>query len=197
MGGKAQRPAFRRRQYKKIPRSLRHRILEFYRFAGVESLHPQALSQLPGSLNRQLQLFNHRTLFLRIAFFKNCDASELNELVSMIAQEYTWPGNTVVQEGESARGLYMISRGFVKGTFQGATRALLTTPDFFGDESLATEVPSRLTISSITLSQFMFLESVLCQPIGCLPHEPRRRGNLGSRGVTDPYGGRCPTPPIP
>ena len=108
-------------QHKKIPNSLRRQVLEFYRFAGVDEQGPQALTSLPSSLVKQLQLFNNRALFLRIAFFKACDATELTRLVRrglsdswlsetfgnrgvlcfcqvpMLAREYVWPGNTVVQ----------------------------------------------------------------------------------------------------
>jgi CRP-like cAMP-binding protein len=163
-------------KHKRLPDSLRRRILEFYRFAGIEQTPPM-LSQLPSSLHMQLQLFMNRTLFLQVAFFKGCEAGTLGQLMGLLKQEYTSMGFVMVHEGQTARGLFMISRGFVACTRHGLTKALLTSPHFFGEESLdPAEVHSHLTVTTSTLSHFMFLERQ--KFLGFLEGEPRLRDRI-------------------
>lgn len=58
-----------------------------------------------------------------------------------------------------ASGLHMVARGFLKLTKGGTLVSILTSNDFFGEESLLAEAPSTLTITTITPSQYMVLET--------------------------------------
>ena len=52
----------------------------------------------------------------------------------------------------------MIGRGFVRVTQQGTMREILTHPDFFGEESLLNDGPSKVSVATVTLCQFMVLD---------------------------------------
>ena len=90
-------------------------------------------------------------------FFKNCDIAQISVIVPRIQREYAWPGKTVISEGATPTGLYMIGRGFVKVSVQGHLKELLTHPDFFGEQALTGADPSPLTVTTVTLCQFMLL----------------------------------------
>lgn len=52
----------------------------------------------------------------------------------------------------------MLARGFCRVSQSGTLSTLLTTNDFFGEESLLTDNPSPATVATITLVQVMVLE---------------------------------------
>lgn len=160
----AQRAEFEKRDYidqflirKRIPKALRRQVAQFYEFAGFDESE-EMLAELPVSLRLQLDLVLNRDLFLKVPFFKNCDTSFLVVMVPRIHGEYCWWGKTIVSEGMHAAGLHMLARGFCRVSASGALTSLLTTNDFFGEESLLTDTPSPSTISTITLVQVMVLE---------------------------------------
>ena len=47
-------------------------------------------------------------------------------LLSLPSIRYAWPGKTLVQEGEVGRGLFLIDRGFVRVTREGAAAGVHT-----------------------------------------------------------------------
>jgi len=143
-------------RHKRIPAQLRTQIKQFYQFAGSDE-DEDWLDQLPLTLRLQFDLCINRNLFLKVPFFKNCDISQISVLVPRIQREYAWPGKTVISEGSIPTGLYMIGRGFVKVSVQGQLKELLTHPDFFGEQALTDTEPSKLTVTTITLCQFMLL----------------------------------------
>ena len=91
-------------------------------------------------------------------FFKNCDTSFLVVMVPRIHGEYAWWGKIIVSEGAHSMGLCMISRGFTRTSVHGALSGLLTTNDFFGEESLLSDQASPTTVTTITQCQYMVLE---------------------------------------
>jgi len=143
-------------RHKRIPAQLRNQIKQFYQFAGSDE-DEAWLDQLPLTLRLQFDLCINRNLFLKVPFFKNCDISQISVIVPRIQREYAWPGKTVISEGASPIGLYMIGRGFVKVSVRGNLKELLTHPDFFGEQALTDTEPSKLTVTTITLCQFMLL----------------------------------------
>ena len=101
-------------RYRKTPPALRKHIAQFYQFAGFGAESERQLAELPATLQLQLDLVFHRDLFLQVPFFKSCTVAELMQVVPRIRREYAWPGNTILKEGDGARGLFVVGRGFVK-----------------------------------------------------------------------------------
>ena len=145
-------------QRKGIPKALRSQVAQFYEFAGFDDSDAM-LGELPISLRLQLDLVLNRDLFLKVPFFRNCETSFLIVMVPRIHRECSWWGKTVVHEQLFATGLHMLSRGFCKATKEGRIENLLTTNDFFGEESLLTDTTSPHTISTVTQCQFMVLDT--------------------------------------
>jgi CRP-like cAMP-binding protein len=144
---------------KQIPKPLRRQVAQFFEFSGFDDEATDTLSELPVSLRLQLDLVINRDLFLKVPFFKNCETSFLIVMVPRIHREYTWWGKTVVVEELFATGLHMLGRGFCKCTRNGVLETLLTTNDFFGEESLLSDTPSPSTITTVTQCQFMVLDT--------------------------------------
>ena len=142
---------------KKIPKALRQQVAQFFEFAGFDESEDM-LSELPISLRLQLDLVLNRDIFLKVPFFKNCDTSFLIVLVPRIHREYAWWGKTVVHEGLYATGLHMLSRGFCRVSKGGRITSLLTTDDFFGEETLLSDRPATATIATVTQCHFMVLD---------------------------------------
>ena len=142
---------------KQIPKALRRQVAQFYEFAGFDDME-EMLVALPISLRLQLDLVLNRDIILKVPFFRGCDTSCLIVMVPRIQREYVWWDKTVVSEDNHSSGLHMLVRGFCKVTRGGGLDALLTTNDFFGEESLLTEQPSPQTVVTITQCQFMVLD---------------------------------------
>jgi CRP-like cAMP-binding protein len=141
----------------RVPTEVRRRVISFVQFTALDDSGPLSRDKLPPALRLQLDMSNHRTLFLKVPFFRGCDLTQLAVLVPLIRRQRALPGDTVLQEGEMGTGLYMIDRGFVRVSVQGAVRELLTHPDFFGEASLVSAEPCKSSAHSVTLSQFMVL----------------------------------------
>ncbi|KAL1499279.1 hypothetical protein AB1Y20_011489 [Prymnesium parvum] len=140
-------------QYKGIPPALRRQVQQFYQFAGFEE-GEQMLETLPVSLRLKLDLVLSKNIFIKVPFFKNCDLSQISVIVPLVHHEFAGPGKTVLHEGVTCTGLYMIGRGFAKVIAAGQIRKLLSSSDFFGETSLLSDVPATVTVQTITLCQF-------------------------------------------
>ena len=140
---------------REVPAQLRRRILQFFNFSGTADAELFAL--LPSTLRKQLDLVDNRTLFLKVPFLANCDATCASRIVAGIRRDWAWPETSLLDEGSEGRGFFLVARGFLRVSVKGQLQGLLTRTHFFGEASLVLSSAASSTVQTITLTEFLHL----------------------------------------
>lgn len=91
------------------------------------------------------------TEFSRIAILSSLPGNRLGDLASRMRREDVAPGKTVVIEGEPGERFYVVLSGMLEVTQAGrGTRTILRPGDYFGEVSLAMDVPRTASVRAVT-----------------------------------------------
>ena len=89
--------------------------------------------------------------FSRIALLSSLPGERLGDLASKMDREDVQPGKTVVIEGEPGQRFYVVLSGMLQVTQAGrGQRTVLRPGDYFGEVSLAMDVPRTASVRAIT-----------------------------------------------
>jgi ATP-binding cassette, subfamily B, bacterial len=89
--------------------------------------------------------------FSRIPLFASLPGERLARLAPRMRRENVQPGKTVVIEGEPGERFYVVLSGMLEVTQAGrGSRTLLRPGDYFGEVSLAMDVPRTASVRAVT-----------------------------------------------
>lgn len=89
--------------------------------------------------------------FSRVAILSSLAGKRLADLASRMRREDVLPGKTVVVEGEPGERFYVVLSGMLEVTQVGrGTRTMLRPGDYFGEVSLAMDVPRTASVRAVT-----------------------------------------------
>lgn len=176
-----------RMRYHRVPGELQHRIVDFYEAQwerhrlSVGERDPVAwASGLSESLNKELLLFLHRDMILRVRMFRHVGANVILQVVSCLTSHLFLPGDYVVRAGEEGTCMYFIRKGECRvllrlardSTLESNTSGESTGPrvpklatkrlregDHFGEISLLFATKRTATIVASTYSDLSALKA--------------------------------------
>ena len=125
--------------YKRIPVTLRTRILSFYRFqhASMSNVDVEnTLSGLPRALRLQVSLTTHKSIFVQLPLFWLCSETEILTIVQRLKPCIVLPGETLVKQHVVGVGLFLLTRGAVEVLQDNALVVVLLAVAAFGEHSL-------------------------------------------------------------
>jgi ATP-binding cassette subfamily B protein len=89
--------------------------------------------------------------FSRIPLLASLPGERLARLAPRMRRENVQPGKTVVIEGEPGERFYVVLSGMLEVTQAGrGSRTLLRPGDYFGEVSLAMDVPRTASVRAVT-----------------------------------------------
>ncbi|GMH45914.1 hypothetical protein BSKO_13877 [Bryopsis sp. KO-2023] len=162
-----------------LPRSLNHRILEFFEFkrhhSGVFHQEREILKDLPHSLRSEVVMHISGAISQKVAkipLFEGLEERFMDGI--MVRMKYTPypPGETIVMEGELGTQMYIINKGLLQVTVQMCRVATLKSGDFFGEVALYHNKGRRIaTVETITYCEICSLQKKdVEEALGPYPH---------------------------
>jgi ATP-binding cassette subfamily B protein len=89
--------------------------------------------------------------FSRIPLLASLPGERLAQLAPRMRRENVQPGMTVVIEGEPGERFYVVLSGMLEVTQAGrGSRTLLRPGDYFGEVSLAMDIPRTASVRAVT-----------------------------------------------
>lgn len=125
--------------YKRIPITLRTRILSFYRFqhASMSNVDVEnTLSGLPRALRLQVALTTHKAIFVQLPLFWLCSETEILTIVQRLKPCIVLPGELLVRQNVFGVGLFILTKGAVEVLQDNQLVVVLLAVAAFGEHSL-------------------------------------------------------------
>lgn len=150
-------------KYKKLPKQLSDRILDYYDYIFDRKLgtdESKIYEDLPKSLVRDIKLHLSKDLISKIPFLKNASDALLTELVLSLKEVIYLPGDYIMRKGEIGHNLYFINRGSVQvlDIETDTTIATLGEGSFFGEQALLSDEPRNASIRTGDFCELYTLE---------------------------------------
>ncbi|MCK5601695.1 cyclic nucleotide-binding domain-containing protein [Candidatus Pacearchaeota archaeon] len=100
--------------------------------------------------------------FHEIPFFSNLSDETLEKIIVLFDQVNLKKGDTIINVGDPADGMYVITDGEVEVIIDGAQIANLGTKDFFGELALITKEPrtASVQVTSDTFQAFYLTRDI-------------------------------------
>ena len=148
--------------FKRVPHDLRRRINSFYHYlfgaAQVRNLdRSSAIHSLPPQLHMQLLVaINMRTLS-NVPLFKHCDIRTMISIVERMQSAIYCPGEMMVREGTPGKAIFLINHGTAHVLKGGQVVVVLSDHEFFGEQSIITDVLCTASVRAITYCDMAIL----------------------------------------
>lgn len=136
---------------KHLPQNVRRRVLSYYRFhqTSMNILdHESVLVGLPRAMRMQISLIMHKPIFVQLPLFWLCAEEEMLLIVQRLKPCLVMPGEMLVKEGTIGAGLFLLMKGAVETTRNGAMLVVLLAVAAFGESALLDE-PSNVTVRAL------------------------------------------------
>jgi len=138
-------------RYKRLPSSIRHRIIQFYRFQ-YTSLNRidenEVLVGLPRALRVQMQLIMHKQIFTQLPLFWLCSEEEILLITQRLRPCVIMPGEMLIKQDRLAVGLFLLMKGAVETLRDGELVVVLLAVAAFGENALR-GTPSNCSIRAL------------------------------------------------
>jgi len=146
-------------RYKRLPETLRRRVLSFYKFQYTSMNmidESSVLGGLPRPLKMQMQLVLHSPLFVQLPLFWMCSERELLFLVQRLRACLAMPGEMLIREGDVGVGIFFLMKGAVETMSHGYLASVLLAISAFGETALRGE-KSQSTTSALRFCEMSVL----------------------------------------
>lgn len=138
-------------RYKRLPSSIRRRIVQFYRFQ-YTSLNRidenEVLVGLPRALRVQMQLIMHKQIFTQLPLFWLCSEEEILLITQRLRPCVIMPGEMLIKQDRLAVGLFLLMKGAVETLRDGDLVIVLLAVAAFGENALR-GTPSNCSIRAL------------------------------------------------
>jgi len=138
-------------RYKRLPSSIRQRIVQFYRFQ-YTSLNRidenEVLVGLPRALRVQMQLIMHKQIFTQLPLFWLCSEEEILLITQRLRPCVIMPGEMLIKQDRLAVGLFLLMKGAVETLRDGELVIVLLAVAAFGENALR-GTPSNCSIRAL------------------------------------------------
>ena len=138
-------------RYKRLPSSIRRRIVQFYRFQ-YTSLNRidenEVLVGLPRALRMQMQLIMHKQIFTKLPLFWLCSEEEILLITQRLRPCVIMPGEMLIKQDRLAVGLFLLMKGAVETLRDGELIVVLLAVAAFGENALR-GTPSNCSIRAL------------------------------------------------
>lgn len=138
-------------RYKRLPSSIRRRIVQFYRFQ-YTSLNRidenEVLVGLPRALRVQMQLIMHKQIFTQLPLFWLCSEEEILLITQRLRPCVIMPGEMLIKQDRLAVGLFLLMKGAVETLRDGELVIVLLAVAAFGENALR-GTPSNCSIRAL------------------------------------------------
>ena len=139
-------------RYRRVPLHLQHHIFDYYRYLWENRMgydESSVLEDLPPTLRQELSLVLKSDLIKKVSFLRDASLELVQALsLEMRAVVFT-PGDIILQEGDTGRHMYFISRGTVDVLAADGAVATLSDGDFFGELALLHQQRRKATVRAV------------------------------------------------
>mmetsp|Transcript_18147 Transcript_18147/g.30266 ORF Transcript_18147/g.30266 Transcript_18147/m.30266 type:complete len:582 (-) Transcript_18147:1749-3494(-) len=148
-------------RFQQLPTDLQIRMQAYYEHYLQRNLdfdEEEILSEMSSSLRSEVQLLMNRDLIERVPFFKGADTRFIVRIISALKRRCYAPGDIIMQEGEVAREMYLISQGAVN--IVSNTGKILNTlhdGDFFGEIGILLQRKRIASAVAVNFCDLFFL----------------------------------------
>ncbi|WP_417771205.1 cyclic nucleotide-binding domain-containing protein [Stappia sp.] len=94
----------------------------------------------------------------RVPLFQDLKAAEIAEITKLLRAQSAAPGQVISRRGEPANSMYFIASGAVEAVFE-TSRMRLEEGAFFGEMALLAERRRTATVSAVSPTQLLVLDS--------------------------------------
>lgn len=153
----------------KIPKNLRVKVMEYFYYSWRKhSVLKQMddFSELSIPLQRDLALYRHQDMILKVPLFKDLDPVEILSIVSKLKTSIYMPGDKIIREGEKGTEMFFIQEGAAemlirKHVLQGNQenssrpkyeRVMLKKGDYFGEVALMANSKRTFDVNTFEFS---------------------------------------------
>ena len=149
--------------YRRVPPHIQHHIFDYYKYLWENRMgydESSVLDDLPPTLRLELSLMLKSDLVKKVSFLRDASPELVQDLsLAMRAVVFT-PGDIIVQEGDTGRHVYFISRGTVEVIAPDGTTVLraLSDGDFFGELALLHQQRRTATVRAVGYCDLYLLD---------------------------------------
>ena len=149
--------------YRKLPEELQVRVkehhkLQFHLLKGVDE--HRLLNDLPDTLRREITSTTRSQMLMQNNLFKNLSSGFIGSMCHLMEVQVCLSNEVIVNAGEQANQMYIISRGLVEVcTSQGTTVATLGVGDIFGEIALLLKRPRTANVWTISVCELFTISA--------------------------------------
>jgi len=147
---------------RRVPPEINAHVRSYYEYVWATyrgTDHQSLLRDLPPPMRLDVLLHLTKDLLVHVPMFRHCTPALRDVLLLALRPAIYAPGDAIVREGESADGVYFISRGTVEVLSQQGTQrhGTLESGDHFGDLSLLLAEQRTGTARAVTFCDVFVL----------------------------------------
>jgi hypothetical protein len=143
-------------QHYNIPLKLQRSVFSYYNHLLTQRLSEndsKIISELPHSLQNELQTYMNIKLIKNIILFQGCSQNCLKAVANSLQQVYFSPGEMVIKSGEKGKEMYILGHGSVDVIVKNKENkkqvvATLNEGQYFGESALIEETTRNADIEA-------------------------------------------------
>ncbi|KAK1370794.1 Potassium channel [Heracleum sosnowskyi] len=126
----------------------------------------KVLQDLPISIRAKISQNLYKPYVENVSLFKTCSAEFINQIVTRVCEEFFFPGELIMEQGDAVDQIYIVCHGVLEEVSIGddgaeETFSLLKPSSLFGVVSILCNIPQPYTIRVRDLCRLLRLEKQL------------------------------------